>query len=97
MTTNQNPAFQLNHSKCIIYYDPELYDFETENSVMQIEIRDYGDDAAEYFSRIPVQFTTKILKGKPGTSEVTSVNDRCSRLGFSSDFKYSILDMSHII
>ena len=97
MTTNQNPAFQLNHSKCIIYYDPELYDFETENSVMQIEIQDYQEDAAEYFSRIPVQFTTKILKGKSETLGVTPANDRCSRLGFSSDFKHTIFDMSHII
>ena len=81
-STNQNPAFQLDQSKCIIYYDPVLDDFETENSVMQIEIQDYREDAAEYFSRIPVQFTTKIRKE-------TSVND-CSRLGFSSDFKHLI-------
>ena len=94
--TNHNPAFQLDQSKCIINYDPALGDFETENSVMQIEIEDYEEDAAEYFSRIPVQFTTKILKEKSETPEVTSINDRCSRLGFSSDFKLLIFDMSHM-
>ena len=85
-TTNQNPAFQLDQSKCIINYDPDdLDDFEAENSVMQIEIQDYEEDAADYFSRIPVQFTTKILKEKSETPGVTPVNDRCSRLGFSSE------------
>ena len=79
--TNQNPAFQLDQSKCIINYDPDdLDDFEAENSVME--------DAADYFSRIPVQFTTKILKEKSETPGETPVNDRCSRLGFSSDYNH---------
>ena len=73
MSTNINPAFQLDQSECIIYYDPTLDDSEDKNSVMKIEIQDFSENGTDYLSSIPVQFTTNILK--------QNKTDRCSRQG----------------
>ena len=82
--TNHNPAFQLDQSQCILSYNPALDNWKTENSVLQIEIQDYKEVDTEYFSRIPVQFTTKILKeDESGNSGEERVNNRCSRLSFT--------------
>ena len=73
--TSHNPAFHLDQSQCILSYDPASDNWKTDKSVLQIEIQDYGEVETNYFSRIPVQFTTKILKQDQS-------NDRCSRLSF---------------
>lgn len=82
--TNHNPAFKLDQSQCILSYNPALDNWKTENSVLQIEIQDYEEVDTEYFSRIPVQFTTKILRqDESGSSREEFVNNRCSRLSFT--------------
>ena len=80
-----NPAFKLDQSECIIYYDPALDYSKDKNSVMKIEIQDLSGNETEYFSSIPVQFVTNILKQNESLiyelqdSAGHPVNDRCSR------------------
>ena len=90
--TNHNPAFQLDQSQCILSYNPALDNWNTENSVLQIEIQDYKEVDTEYFSRIPVQFTTKILRqNESGSSREEFVNNHCSRLSFTKSRQICII------
>ena len=81
-TINLNPAFELDHSECIITYDPALNDWGTEKSVMTLEIRDYRENETDYLSSIPVQFTTNLLKQDEFQNSTESLeNNYCRRQG----------------
>ena len=88
--TSHNPAFHLDQSQCILSYDPALDNWKTDKSVLKIDIQDYGEIDTEYFSRIPVQFTTKILKQDQSNSR-----DRCSRLSFKNQARFLSFDISY--
>ena len=76
--TSQNPAFKLDQLDCIIYYNATLDESSSDKSVISILIQDYGVNKTDYFSSVPVQFTTNLLKAAESDGEGSN-SDHCSR------------------
>ena len=74
-----NPAFLLNQTECIIYYNAALDDSRHEKSLISLQIQDYGENETDYISSVPVQFTTHVLKSVKSLRR--SSDDFCSRRG----------------
>ena len=78
--TPQSPAFKLDQSDCIIYYNASVDGLTSGKFVIRILIQDYGVSETDYYSSVPVQFTTNLLKVADSEGDDSS-SDLCPRQG----------------